>query len=104
MNEQPDQGRVKGMEARLFLFLVICLFPLLSVALVGGFGFCVWMYPLLAGPPGPPACGRVGAVAESCSAASAGTRRRGARRGPPPTSPKAAQAAPPASRPARKAC
>lgn len=26
MNEQPDQGRVKGMEARLFLFLVICLF------------------------------------------------------------------------------
>lgn len=32
MNEQPDQGRVKGMEARLFLFLVICLFPLLSVA------------------------------------------------------------------------
>lgn len=34
MNEQPDQGRVKGMEARLFLFLVICLFPLLSVALV----------------------------------------------------------------------
>lgn len=55
MNEQPDQGRVKGMEARLFLFLVICLFPLLSVALVGGFGFCVWMYQLLAGPPGPPA-------------------------------------------------
>ena len=55
MNEQPDQGRVKGMEARLFLFLVICLFPLLSVALVGGFGFCVWMSPLLAGPPGPPA-------------------------------------------------
>ncbi|MEM8213920.1 periplasmic nitrate reductase, NapE protein, partial [Morganella morganii] len=50
-----DQGRVKGMEARLFLFLVICLFPLLSVALVGGFGFCVWMYQLLAGPPGPPA-------------------------------------------------
>ncbi|MBG4494772.1 periplasmic nitrate reductase, NapE protein [Pseudomonas aeruginosa] len=55
MNEQPDQGRVKGMEARLFLFLVICLFPLLSVALVGGFGFCVWMYQLLAAPPGPPA-------------------------------------------------
>ncbi|WP_265349862.1 periplasmic nitrate reductase, NapE protein [Pseudomonas aeruginosa] len=54
-DEQPDQGRVKGMEARLFLFLVICLFPLLSVALVGGFGFCVWMYQLLAGPPGPPA-------------------------------------------------
>ncbi|MDC3952152.1 nitrate reductase, partial [Pseudomonas aeruginosa] len=25
------------------------------VALVGGFGFCVWMYQLLAGPPGPPA-------------------------------------------------
>ncbi len=87
MNEQPDQGRVKGMEARLFLFLVICLFPLLSVALVGGFGFCVWMYQLLAGPPGPASSWYIQTQKPK-----------------PPTSPQAAQAAPPASRPARKAC
>ncbi|MNG15647.1 Periplasmic nitrate reductase protein NapE [compost metagenome] len=45
----------KGKETRLFLFLVICLFPLLSVAIVGGYGFLVWMIQLIAGPPGPPA-------------------------------------------------
>ncbi|MBM7060694.1 periplasmic nitrate reductase, NapE protein [Pseudomonas sp. UL073] len=44
----------KGKETRLFLFLVICLFPLLSVAIVGGYGFLVWMYQLVVGPPGPP--------------------------------------------------
>ena len=44
----------KGKETGLFLFLVICLFPLLSVAIVGGYGFIVWMYQLVAGPPGPP--------------------------------------------------
>lgn len=44
----------KAKETRLFLFLVICLFPILSVAIVGGFGFIVWMYQLIAGPPGPP--------------------------------------------------
>jgi len=27
------------------------LVPTLSVAVVAGYGFCVWMYQLLAGPP-----------------------------------------------------
>ncbi|MFC5698423.1 periplasmic nitrate reductase, NapE protein [Pseudomonas sp. GCM10022186] len=45
----------KRHETRLFLFLVILLFPLLSVALVGGYGFVVWMLQLIMGPPGPPA-------------------------------------------------
>ncbi|MGL4315359.1 MAG: periplasmic nitrate reductase, NapE protein [Pseudomonas sp.] len=49
---ESDGSKVK--ETRLFLFLVICLFPILSVAVVGGFGFIVWMYQLIAGPPGPP--------------------------------------------------
>jgi nitrate reductase NapE len=40
-------------ETRLFLFLVVCLFPLLSVAIVGGFGFIVWFLQMLYGPPGP---------------------------------------------------
>jgi nitrate reductase NapE len=38
-------------ETRLFLFLVVCLFPLLSVAIVGGYGFIVWFFQMLYGPP-----------------------------------------------------
>jgi len=44
----------KSQETRLFLFLLIFLFPLLSVALVGGYGFIVWISQLtFLGPPGP---------------------------------------------------
>ena len=41
-------------ETRLFVFLVVCLFPLLSVFIVGGYGFSVWFFQMLYGPPGPP--------------------------------------------------
>ncbi|MFV3308326.1 periplasmic nitrate reductase, NapE protein [Pseudomonas sp. NY15181] len=54
MIEKTGADAEKGKETRLFLFLVICLFPLLSVAIVGGYGFIVWMFQLVAGPPGPP--------------------------------------------------
>jgi periplasmic nitrate reductase NapE len=49
-----DENAVRGKETRLFLFLVICLFPLLSIVLVGGYGFLVWFMQMLLGPPGPP--------------------------------------------------
>ncbi|HEF4762031.1 periplasmic nitrate reductase, NapE protein [Pseudomonas baetica] len=49
--EQKTQRRK---ETRLFLFLVVCLFPLLSVAIVGGYGFIVWFLQMIYGPPGPP--------------------------------------------------
>ncbi len=42
----------KRREFRAFLFLTIVLAPVLSVVIVGGFGFLVWMYQLMAGPPG----------------------------------------------------
>ncbi|MCY1284055.1 periplasmic nitrate reductase, NapE protein [compost metagenome] len=54
MNTESGPVTDKGKETRLFLFLVICLFPLLSVAIVGGYGFIIWMYQLIVGPPGPP--------------------------------------------------
>jgi nitrate reductase NapE len=41
-------------ELTLFLLIVAVVFPLLAVAVVGGYGFLVWMYQLVAGPPGPP--------------------------------------------------
>lgn len=45
---------VKKREWLLFLFLTFVLVPVLAVALVGGYGFLVWMFQLIAGPPGPP--------------------------------------------------
>lgn len=54
MASPPHSTDDKGRETRLFLFLVVLFFPLLSVALVGGFGFVVWMLQLIMGPPGPP--------------------------------------------------
>ena len=41
----------KRQEWALFLFIVIFLFPLLSVALVGAYGFSIWIYQMFAGPP-----------------------------------------------------
>ncbi|GHE22190.1 periplasmic nitrate reductase, NapE protein [Halomonas urumqiensis] len=42
-------------ELKLFLFIVVLLFPILAFAVVGGYGFAVWMFQIFTGPPGPPA-------------------------------------------------
>ena len=39
----------------MFLLLTVVLAPVLAVMVVGGYGFVVWMYQVVAGPPGPPA-------------------------------------------------
>lgn len=41
-------------ELRIFLLLTVVLAPVLAVLTVGGYGFLVWMYQLVAGPPGAP--------------------------------------------------
>ncbi len=38
-------------ELRSFLFFTIVMAPVLSVAIVGGYGFVVWMLQLVNGPP-----------------------------------------------------
>jgi nitrate reductase NapE len=40
-------------EVLTFLFLTVFLAPILAVGIVGGTGFTIWMYQLVAGPPGP---------------------------------------------------
>lgn len=50
--QPPDQS--KRLETRLFIFLIVFLFPILAVTIVGGYGFIVWMTQLIIGPPGPP--------------------------------------------------
>lgn len=48
--EPPGKRR----ELLMFLFLTVVLFPLLSVMIVGAYGFAIWFYQILTGPPGPP--------------------------------------------------
>lgn len=44
----------RGRELVVFLVLAFGIWPILAVAVVGGFGFLLWMYQILTGPPGPP--------------------------------------------------
>ena len=39
-------------ERRVFIFIAVLLFPILSVIVVGGYGFAIWMLQLIFGPPG----------------------------------------------------
>lgn len=47
--------RRRRMEIFAFLFLTAFLIPALAVATVGSYGLAVWVYQIIAGPPGPPA-------------------------------------------------
>ena len=46
----PDSSQPKT-ELKAFLFLTVVMAPVLAVMIVGGYGFLVWMYQLVAGPP-----------------------------------------------------
>jgi nitrate reductase NapE len=52
--EAARPQRSRRQELIVFLLLTVVLFPVLAVAVVGGWGFVVWMYQMIAGPPGPP--------------------------------------------------
>ncbi|MEQ8228522.1 MAG: periplasmic nitrate reductase, NapE protein [Rhodospirillales bacterium] len=47
-----SENKEKSQELRGFLFLTVFLAPALSVAIVGALGFSIWIYQLIAGPPG----------------------------------------------------
>lgn len=42
-------------ELLAFLALAFGIWPIVAVGVVGGFGFLVWMWQIIFGPPGPPA-------------------------------------------------
>lgn len=48
----PEDAQQKKQEWRLFIFIIVFLFPILTVALVSAMGFSIWFYQLIAGPPG----------------------------------------------------
>jgi nitrate reductase NapE len=46
-----DDKVEKRTEKRAFLLLVVLLAPILSIAIVGGYGFVVWISQIIFGPP-----------------------------------------------------
>lgn len=52
MEPQRPPTFTRAQELRSFLFLSVVMAPVLAVAIVGGYGFLVWMVQLVAGPPG----------------------------------------------------
>lgn len=38
-----------------FFILAFGIWPIVAVGVVGGYGFLVWMFQIIYGPPGPPA-------------------------------------------------
>ena len=51
-SESPREGR--RAELAVFLILAVLIWPFVAVAVVGGYGFLVWMWQIIVGPPGPP--------------------------------------------------
>ena len=49
---RPDRSRMLSGVSRLVLAVLI--WPFISVAVVGGYGFLIWMSQIVFGPPGPP--------------------------------------------------
>jgi len=39
-------------ELSTFIFLSVILAPILSIAIVGGYGFIIWISQIILGPPG----------------------------------------------------
>lgn len=59
MAEPSDDVRsaerpTKRAEFLTFVALAFGVWPFVAVAVVGGYGFLVWMFQLAFGPPGPP--------------------------------------------------
>jgi nitrate reductase NapE len=54
-DDTPGRSRRRRMEIFAFLFLTAIVMPGLAVATVGSYGLAVWIYQMVAGPPGPPA-------------------------------------------------
>jgi nitrate reductase NapE len=53
-DDTNPRARRRRMEIFAFLFLTAVMMPALAVAAVGSYGLTVWIYQIVAGPPGPP--------------------------------------------------
>ncbi len=53
-NKKHESDNTKH-ELTVYLFVAVVLAPILATVIVGGYGFIIWVYQLIVGPPGPPA-------------------------------------------------
>ena len=54
--EGADQATAsRRRELIAFIILAVLIWPVMAVAIVGGYGFLIWMFQIIFGPPGPPA-------------------------------------------------
>jgi nitrate reductase NapE len=51
----PVAAPSRRRELLTFFILAFAIWPVVAVMVVGGYGFLVWMYQIVFGPPGPPA-------------------------------------------------
>ncbi|MEE9332668.1 MAG: periplasmic nitrate reductase, NapE protein [Granulosicoccaceae bacterium] len=51
MPTETTTDSLKREELQSFLFLTALLAPILSIAIVGGYGFMVWIFQIFGGPP-----------------------------------------------------
>ena len=51
----PEAARLNRRRREFLAFLVLAfgIWPIVAVAIVGSYGFLIWMYQIFAGPPGP---------------------------------------------------
>jgi nitrate reductase NapE len=54
---QRTAGNSRRRELTTFAILAFGIWPIIAVGVVGGYGFLVWMYQIVFGPPGPPSTG-----------------------------------------------
>ena len=50
--EDLPASPTKAQELRSFLFLSVVMAPAIAGIVIAGYGFAVWMFQLVAGPPG----------------------------------------------------
>jgi nitrate reductase NapE len=53
MAEQKEEAAqyTKSQELRSFLFLTVVMAPAITVVFIASYGFIIWMYQIIAGPP-----------------------------------------------------
>lgn len=51
VSKNTEHAVSRGEELRAFLMFTVILAPLAAVACVGGYGFIVWMFQIIYGPP-----------------------------------------------------
>ncbi|HUE47028.1 MAG TPA: periplasmic nitrate reductase, NapE protein [Aestuariivirgaceae bacterium] len=53
-DEAPEPRSSRRAELAAFLVLAVLIWPIIAVGFVGAYGFAVWIWQIIFGPPGPP--------------------------------------------------